>query len=84
MNSLEEYDEECALIGQEMREAMMRDNVHRMISNEPFDTQINLPTLRALVKQHNGAMELLREIVAAHPEDTELMRRARRFVKRAK
>jgi len=93
MNWSNENDDETALFQSEMesddtrqhlRRILQNGNLRRMMSNEPYPVEINLQTLRALVKQHNGAMELLREIVAAHPEDTELMGRVRAFVKKAK
>jgi len=80
MSWSDENDGEAALFQREMR----NDNLRRMMKNEPYPVEINLQTLRVLVKQHNGALKLLREMVDAHPEDTELMGRIRAFVKKAK
>lgn len=80
MNALEENDGERALFEQEMRE----DTLRRLMGHESYDVRIDAETLRALVKQHNGALALLREIVNEHPENTALTRRARGFLKRVK
>ncbi len=82
-----ENDGEAALFQSKMEEddtcqrLLRNGNLRRLARNEPYPVEINSETLRALVKQHNGALQLLREIVEAYPEDTAMMGRAHAFMK---
>lgn len=83
---VEELDDEAALFTQEMQqeareEARKRRNTltHAMIHNLPREAHIDASTLRRLLQRHNQAVAMLREFIALHPEDGDLVSRARRL-----
>lgn len=83
MNNIKEFDDETALFMREMREeARQRQNkiVHALIHNLPHETRIDSVTLRRLLQRHNQAVVLLREFLAVHPEESDLVTRARQLV----
>ena len=82
MNLLEECDEETALFMEEMQEEQKRRkaSLHAVIHNLPYQTSIDLPTLRRLLQRHNQAIAMLREFLEMHPEDSDLVKRARKLV----
>jgi hypothetical protein len=83
MNDTEEFDDETALFMREMREeARQRQNaiVHALRHNLPHETRIDSVSLRCLLQRHNQAVAMLREFLAIHPEDSDLVNRARQLV----
>lgn len=47
----------------------------------PGETRIDLYSVRKMVRLHNEMVQLLRDFLALHPENTRLTSRARRFTK---
>lgn len=83
MNILDENDGECALFLREMQEEgqeRRRTIVHSLRHNLPHETRIDSVTLRRLVQRHNQVVAMLREFLALHPEDGDLVTRARQLV----
>jgi hypothetical protein len=90
MNVLDENDGEYALFLREMLadEAAKRGgtstepkSISALLSGE---TRIDLTTVRKMVRHRNEMVHLLTQFLALHPEDTDLTRRARRFVGHSK
>ena len=81
MNELEENDGELALFLEEMRQEAPRLQAILSKNRLPRYAEIDLQSVRALVKDRNLMVTLLREFVALHPEDTDLVRRARRYTR---
>ncbi len=82
VNLLEECDEETALFMEKMQGEEQRRRkaaLHASIHNLPYQTSIDLPTLRRLVKRHNQAVAMLREFLEMHLEESDLTKRARKL-----
>ena len=80
MNLPLENDGEAALFQREMQEDRLNRNLRRLKNHEPYEVGIGSETLRRLMQRHNQALALLRELLAAHPEEGDLTRRARQLI----
>ncbi len=86
MISLDENDGERALFEQELREEeaagrlpLPTDPTTPRVLLLPREVRFDFASLSKMVKQRNEMVQLLREFLALHSEDTSLTRRARRF-----
>jgi hypothetical protein len=86
MNILDINDGEYANFMEEMQEderERRKALFHATRHNLPHETRIDLPTLRRLMQRHNQAIAMLREFLALHPEDSDLVSRARKLVNKS-
>ena len=89
MNDVDDNDSERALFEQELREEKAAGRLETSVNPIskhvfllPGETRFESASLRKMVKHRNEMVQLLREFLALHPEDTSLTRRARRFTGR--
>lgn len=85
MNMPKEFDDETALFLREMREeeaarrGMPAESICETAFLQSGETRFDSASLHKMVRHRNEMVQLLREFLALHPEDTPLTRRARRF-----
>ena len=85
---IKEFDDETALFMKEMREQEMRGEakerrntlLHALLHDLPHEVQIDHRTLRRLMQRHNQAIGMLREFLAVHSEDSDLVKRVHKLV----
>ena len=68
-------DGETALFLREISDPVIANLVYLM----PGETRFDEASVHKIVRNRNEMVQILREFLALHPENTSLMRRARRF-----